>query len=123
MKRFGLLLLLVGAFGASRVIAGPEEDYLAAYQFLEEADTLEASNSTLQARNRYADIQARLLKIKEAYPTWNQRTVDFRLQYVSEKLKKLGGPVPQAQQPAAKPAVKPAPAAAPVDPTAELRAN
>jgi Flp pilus assembly protein TadD len=129
MNRFRLLaaIFLVGFCGVARVVAGPEEDYLTVYQLLEEADTLEANNSVTQARQRFSEIQARLTKIKEAYPNWNQRTVDFRLDYVNEKLKKLGGPVqqPQAQpskagQGVAQPMMKPA---APVDPTAELRAT
>src|SRR5687767_10108480 len=120
MNRFRrlLILLLLNVLAATRVLAGPEEEYLAAYQLIEEAETLEANNSTTQARNRYAEIHARLKKIKDTYPSWNQRTVDFRLEYVNEKLKKLGGPVQTPQQPATAPVVKPA-TAAPADPLAE----
>jgi tetratricopeptide (TPR) repeat protein len=102
------------------VLAGPDEDYISIYQQIEEADRLAAGNQTGAARQRYAQIQEALKKFKAANPAWNERTVDYRLEYVTERLRKLGGGVPES---APKPAVAPAPTTAPADPTAPLRAQ
>lgn len=99
------------------VLAGPDEEYISIYQQIEDADRLAASSQTDAARQRYAQAQDALKKFKAANPSWNGRTVDYRLDYVTERLNKLGGGVSET----AKPAV--ATPAQPADPTAQLRAE
>ena len=98
---------------------GPDEDYISIYQTIEDADQLQANNQTTAARAKFQAAQDALKKFKVTYPTWNETTVDFRLQYVTDKLAKLGGAVPASQPKSNAPAnVQPA-----ADPAAELRQN
>jgi tetratricopeptide (TPR) repeat protein len=114
------------AFAAACLIAtsplvhaiGPDEDYISIYQVIEDGDQLLANNQTSAARAKFQAAQEALKKFKATYPTWNESTVNFRLQYVAEKLSKLAPPAATAPAPAQAPAAA-QPAA--VDPTAELR--
>jgi tetratricopeptide (TPR) repeat protein len=96
---------------------GPDEDYISIYQMIEDGDQLLSLNQTATARAKFQAAQAALKKFKAAYPTWNEKTVEFRQQYVAEKLSKLAPAAaptaPAAPTPTTKPAV--------TDPAAELR--
>lgn len=118
MKWFSALIAASLVAAAPLVHAiGPDEDYISIYQMIEDGDQLLTNNQTGQARAKFQAAQEALKKFKATYPTWNETTVDFRLQYVGEKLAKLGAPaVPANTAPAA---ARPALA----DPTAELRQN
>ncbi len=87
--------------------AGPDEDYISIFQLIEDADQSLANNNTTVARNKFAAAQDLLRKFKATYPIWNDKTVDFRLQYVTEKLEKLAPSTPAAPA-AAAPAKAPA---------------
>lgn len=119
MKWFSALIAALVVAAAPLVHAiGPDEDYISIYQMIEEGDQLLANNQTTQARGRFQAAQEALKKFKTTYPTWNEKTVDFRLQYVTDRLSKLAPPAGQTApatvtQPATKPAV--------ADPAAELR--
>lgn len=102
------------------VLAGPDEDYISIYQQIEEADHMAAANQTSAARQRYAQVAEALKRFKATNPGWNDRTVDYRLEYVTERLTKLGG-APESAAP--KPAVAAPASAAPVDPTIQLRSQ
>jgi tetratricopeptide (TPR) repeat protein len=115
------------AFAAACLIAtaplvhavGPDEDYISIYQVIEDGDQLLANNQTSAARAKFQAAQEALKKFKATYPTWNESTVNFRLQYVAEKLSKLAPPA--AATPAPAPSQAPSTAQPVVDPTAELR--
>jgi Flp pilus assembly protein TadD len=98
---------------------GPDEDYISIYQTIEDGDQLLANNQPSAARMKFQAAQDALKKFKMAYPTWNETTVNFRLQYVSDKLSKLGGGPASAQPKATAPAT----IQSTVDPTAQLRQN
>lgn len=114
MKRFATLLALLLAASASRLHAGPDEDFIALYHQLQEADHALNNGNTAAARTRYVNVQAGLKRLQEQHPGWSPKVIEFRLQYVNEKLATLG-PVPGA------PTTKPAAPAAPANPLDELR--
>ena len=80
----GLLMLLL-TLCAVRA-AGPDEDYLAVYGIINQAEALSASGKTGLAHAKYAEAQAALVQFQRANPTWNSRIVSFRLNYLAEKL-------------------------------------
>jgi tetratricopeptide (TPR) repeat protein len=125
MKWFSALIAACLLAAAPLVHAiGPDEDYISIYQTIEDADQLMANNQTAAARTKYQAAQDALKRFKASYPAWNEKTVDFRLQYVGEKLAKLGAAPAAQRTPTTAPAVTPAVAnPAPADPTAELRQN
>lgn len=112
MKRSAILLALLVAASAAHVYAGPDEDYIALYHQLQEADHALNNGNAAAARQRYANVQAGLKRLQETHPGWSPRVVEFRLQYVTEKLATLGGPAPATTP------QKPAP---PADPAEALR--
>lgn len=120
MKWFRALAAASVICAATVVVAGPDEEYISIYQVIEEADQSMANNSVAQARARYSDAQEALKKFKAAYPSWNDKAVEFRLQYVTERLGKLGpasAAAPAAPSPKALPLAQPAS----VDPVVDLR--
>jgi len=121
MKWFSILAMTAMFAGGALVVqAGPDEDYISLYQAIEEGDQAIANGQTNIARDKFSQAEQALKKLKATYPSWNEKTVDFRLQYVSDRLAKLG---PKATTPAPAPEVKPAVVAPPADPLADLRAQ
>jgi hypothetical protein len=92
----GLLLSLCVA----RVQA-QDDDYLAVYGMIDQADALNTSGKTSQAHSKYIQAKQALVTFQQNYPAWNTATVNFRLKYLAEKIA------------ATVPAAKPAPAAVP----------
>src|SRR2546428_13073476 len=105
---FGLLLIACAQ--------GPDEQYLRVYNLIQEADRLSDSGSSRQALEKYTEAQAALRKLKEVYPSWNEKVISYRLNYVETKLAPLAARFPAPSAPSAQPAketVAPRPAAAP----------
>jgi Flp pilus assembly protein TadD len=116
MKWFSSLAAALVLAAAPLAFAGPDDEYIGIYQLIEEADRAASNNDTTVARNKFAGAQDALAKFKKSYPLWNDKAVDFRLQYVTEKLAKLASAKTAAPAPAA--AKTPA---TPADPLAEMR--
>src|SRR3954467_12358391 len=118
MKWFSALMaaLLVAAAPLVHAI-GPDEDYIAIYQLIEDGDQALANNQIAAARQKFQAAQEALKKFKATYPIWNEKTVDFRIQYVAERLSKISPAVPAPPTTATPAVTKPAAS----DPTAELR--
>ncbi|MGZ8919500.1 MAG: hypothetical protein ACXW3L_00820, partial [Limisphaerales bacterium] len=91
--------------------SSPDDIYLEAYRLILEADGLTETGRRELARERYNDAQTNLKRLQTTHPTYSKNAVEFRLEYVEEKLKGL--PPAKDQLPAAK-----APAINPNDPKA-----
>ncbi len=79
----------------------PDDLYIQAYESIQQADQLTHSGQTERARDRYRAAETALKKLKDGYPSYNVRAVDFRLEYVQEKLKVLPAPKQSPERPAA----------------------
>ena len=106
----GLVIVL-----AARAFAGADDDFIAVYNLIQQADVSRDAGQVGAARRAYADAQQKLAELHRSYPTWNERVIAYRQRYVAEKLAALP-PDPNAAEPA-KPA---APVTAPGVPAAEL---
>jgi cytochrome c-type biogenesis protein CcmH/NrfG len=102
-----------------QAVETPEDAYVRIYYLIQEADSLNAKGELQKAVARYLEAQAALRKLKTLYPTWQEKVVNFRLNYIASKLDPLLQRVPAQQttpatpdQPAPAPAVSPAPAPA-----------
>ena len=106
MKRFILMgLLLAMASGPLASAAdGPDDQYVRIYNLLQQADELNRVGQKREAYEKYLAVQTGLKTLGTAFPEFNQRIVQFRLNYVADKLTLFGPP--------------PAPLAAPVGTTA-----
>ena len=115
MKRFILMgLLLAMASGPLASAAdGPDDQYVRIYNLLQQADELNRVGQKREAYEKYLAVQSGLKTLGAAFPEFNQRIVQFRLNYVADKLTAFG--------PAPAPPTAPADTAAPTDKTAVER--
>jgi hypothetical protein len=86
-KSFGtwLLLGLLLALCVARVQA-QDDDYLAVYGIVEQADALKASGKTNRAYFKYLEAKQALVTLQQNYPGWNTATVNFRQKYLAENI-------------------------------------
>ncbi len=77
----GLLLTLC----AARVQA-QDDDYMAIYSTIEQADALNAAGKTAQAHDKYVEAKKAMATFQQTYPAWNTSTVNFRQKYLDEKI-------------------------------------
>src|SRR5947199_10793656 len=97
MNRFLLLAmsLLALACGSGILRAeGPDDEYLRISNLIQQADALAEGGRGELARQKYAEAQSELDRVQKAYPGWNEQVVQFRLNYVTEKL----GPAKTAEK-------------------------
>jgi len=85
MKRlFGiavLLLLLVPRIRAG----GADDQYVQIYNLIQRGDTA-GTNHPAEALANYTEAQNSLLQFQKAYPGWNVKVVNFRLNYLASKI-------------------------------------
>ena len=79
-----LIFLILGA-ACSNVVA-QEAKYLAIYDKIEQADSLDAKGKTAAALAKYVEAQAQLVELRKEDPSWNRDMVAYRLNYLAEKM-------------------------------------
>jgi hypothetical protein len=70
-----------------------DEQYVEIYTLIQQADTLNASTNTARALTKYQQAQSALVEFRKAYPSWNEKTISFRLSYVADKIASCSGKV------------------------------
>src|ERR1043166_8042446 len=102
MNRCFVWLLLVTA-ALSSVAEGPDDRYVQIYNLIQEADALNDSGQARPALTKYLEAQNALQQFLAAHPSWNEKLVRFRLDYVASKLAPLSlkFPATNAAPPAA----------------------
>jgi hypothetical protein len=80
-----LILCLLFGFLSARAEKGDEE-YVAIFNLIQDADALKANGKTSAALAKYQTAQTALLNFRSVYPDADVKAVAFRLAYVSEKL-------------------------------------
>ncbi|MFZ0825888.1 MAG: hypothetical protein WAO02_00555, partial [Verrucomicrobiia bacterium] len=98
MKRLvALLVLAVVLLPAARAQSGgPDDQYVVIYSLMQQADASDSSGQPRQALAQYLDVQAELQKFGKIYPDWNPRIVNFRLNYLAEKIAEVTVKLPVA---------------------------
>jgi tetratricopeptide (TPR) repeat protein len=86
MNRFLVLLttILLACFSARA--EGPDEHYVRIYQMIQDADRLNDSGQAKLAAAKYVEAQTALNNFRGLYPGWNERVVNYRLNYITTKL-------------------------------------
>ena len=115
-RRFRFLLLPILCIGVA--LGGPDDDYIAVYRILSNADAEQIQGHSREARRNFQEARERLLVLHKAYPSWNEKVVGFRLRYIEEKLTQLG-PEDPGSPPPSQPAL-PSPATPPLAPEGEV---
>jgi len=72
------------------ILRAQDREYIEIYNSIGQADTLKKSGETQAAVERYQKAQEALKKLQSDYPKWNENVVQFRLEYIAEKLQSIG---------------------------------
>jgi hypothetical protein len=83
------VVALLPAVLPGRVWAGADDDFIAIYNLIQQADSFRETGQVATAREAYGNAQRRLRELQRGYPTWNERVVNYRLRYVAEKMAAL----------------------------------
>jgi tetratricopeptide (TPR) repeat protein len=91
MKLFSALaiLLLALALPQARAQQNPDDQYVAIYGEIQQADSLQASGQPRQALAGFVAAQTELQKFHKMYPDWDGKIVTYRLNYLAEKTASL----------------------------------
>ena len=97
MKRFAALAVLFLALTLSpaRAQQGADDQYLIIYSLMQQADSLNSAGRSSEALAGFVEAQGELRKFQQVYPDWNPKIVNFRLNYLAEKIAELTPQVPQ----------------------------
>jgi hypothetical protein len=111
MKWFSVMAALLMVLSGARA-QGPDDQYVAIYNTIQEADSMNNGGQPSRALTKYREAQTALLQFQKGYPDWNANVVKFRLRYVTGAIDALAAkaPAPVAPAPAT---LAPKPAGAP----------
>ena len=100
MKRFSALVGLVLAVALSPVRAqqSPDDQYIAIYSLIQQADALQSGGQPRQALDGYTQALAELRKFQKVFPDWDSKIVTFRLDYLAQKINGLAAQLPAPPQ-------------------------
>lgn len=92
-----LLSVLTAAWFAvapTSLAAETDEMYLKIYNLIEQADELADKAKPVEARTKYLEAEKKLRDFKKDFPTYNPKTVNYRLSYLAGKIDTLSRPAP-----------------------------
>jgi tetratricopeptide (TPR) repeat protein len=117
MRRlFGVVILLLVLVPCVRA-DGPDDRYVEIYNLIQQGDSFGPAQAK-EAVAKYTEAETELRRFQRVYPGWNDRVVNFRLDYLASKITILSGGAPAAVTNApvvvtAPPPAKPAPTVTP----------
>src|SRR3974390_3061483 len=120
---FALAALILG--GIPRALA-QEDQYVEIFNLIQQGDSLNNDHQASPALAKYLDAQNRLRQFQKMFPDWNSKVVDFRLNYLDERIAdltpKTGAATPPSTPPQRTPPLLPAaPAGQPGDLTDQVQ--
>jgi len=101
MKRFAALvglLAIVVVSPLARAQQTPDDQYIAIYSLIEQADSLQAASQPRSALAGYTQALTQLRKFQKVFPDWDPKIVSFRLNYLTEKINDLAAQFPASPQ-------------------------
>jgi Flp pilus assembly protein TadD len=124
MKRLIALLILILAalLPPAHAQQGSDDQYIIIYSLMQQADALDSAGQSRQALAQYVQVQGELQKFKNIYPDWNPRIVNFRLNYLADKIAEVTAKLPVTPQNGTPPPAPP-PGAAASTSSADLEAQ
>jgi len=117
-----LILILAALLPPARAQQGPDDQYIIIYSLMQQADALDSAGQSRQALAQYVQVQGELQKFRNIYPDWSPRIVNFRLNYLADKIAEVTAKLPVTPQNGTPPPVPP-PGAAASTSTADLEAQ
>jgi len=100
MKRFAAmaLLFLLVMLSPARAQESADDQYLIIYSLIQQADSLNSTGHFSEALADFVEAQGELAKFQRVYPDWSPKIVNFRLDYLAEKIADLTPQVPAIPQ-------------------------
>ena len=93
MRRIATLTFLL-ALAGTLLAGGPDDDYLVIYSQIQQADTMQKSGQLREAATEYLHARDALQKLHADFPNSNAAAVNYRLDYLADKLKELAAYLP-----------------------------
>lgn len=95
MNRVAVLLAaLLLAVALDARAQSVEEQYVRIYNLIQQADALGGSGQFEQALPKYLEAQSALKQIQKFNPSWNPKVVNYRLEYLAERINAGPGKTP-----------------------------
>jgi tetratricopeptide (TPR) repeat protein len=106
MKRLAALFGLALALGLLPAHAqqNSDDEYLAIYNLMQQADVLQSIGQPRSALASYTQALTELQKFQKTFPNWDTQIVSYRLNYLTGKVNELAAKVPALPAAAASPA-------------------
>jgi len=127
MKRlagFTVLVMALSLLPAARAQQNPDDQYLVIYGIMQQADTFDNSGEPRRALDDYVEAQKDLQQFQKVFPEWYPKIVNFRSDYLAEKIAEVTAKLPATNPPPPAATAAAAPGtAAPAAATAELEAQ
>ncbi len=96
-----LAFILFLAIPAARAQQSPDDQYVIIYELIQQGDANVVANQPQQALENYAEAQRELQKFEQVYPDWNPTIVNFRMNYLAQKIAALTPSAPATNAPPA----------------------
>jgi len=103
MRRIATLACCLALAGAV-LAGGPDDDYIAIYTQIQQAEALQKGGQMREAATAYLHARDALEKLHADFPASNTAAVAYRLDYLADKLKELASYLPSGNAAAPKPA-------------------
>src|ERR1700712_5576382 len=94
-----VLFLLVAGLSPAHAQQDADDQYIAIYGLIQQADTFATSGRVPAALAQYTDVQSELLKFQKIFPACNPKIINFRLNYVAGKISALKAEIPEPKVP------------------------
>jgi cytochrome c-type biogenesis protein CcmH/NrfG len=100
MKRLAVFVVLILALlPSARAQENPDDQYLIIYALMQQADTFDNAGEPRRALDGYAEAQKDLQRFHTAFPDWNHKIINFRLDYLAEKIAEMTAKLPATKTP------------------------
>ena len=121
MKQWFALFTLALALGVLPAGAQSSDDqYVGIYNLIQQADRLAVAQPA-EALAKYLSAQSSLQRLQKLNPDWNPKVINFRLNYLAEKISELPSVQPESPAPVTPPAPAKSQTATPVPAAAEAK--
>ena len=91
------LFLLVAGLASAQAQQDPDDNYIAIYGLIQQADTFVSSGRAESALTLYTDVQKELLGFQKSFPAWNPKIINFRLNLCCGQNRRIKNAVARTQ--------------------------
>ncbi|HTV76117.1 MAG TPA: hypothetical protein VMD57_03890, partial [Candidatus Baltobacteraceae bacterium] len=94
-----LVIFLAVALPRARAQESADDQYVVIYSLMQQADTLQATGEPRQALDEFVEVQTELQKFQKIFPDWHPAIVNYRLNYLAEKIAEVTALLPVTNAP------------------------